>query len=155
MPGPQLRQRLEAFQGSDFAFGPVYFGSQLPDTTEPDQVQPIDFTGCTAEMQIAVSRSGDAPLVFQIYDGDDPNYSRIQFSSGSVGGDVPPYPDGYAIYITAADTLNIGQIEGGSYGNDGALVYQYDLFITFPDGSKQIWQTGAFQLSPSVWRSTD
>jgi len=146
---PETDEKIEVLQGSDVTLPYIFLGAGLSGSTDPAQAVPVDFTGCTARMQVRVSPDSGATLLLSLAGGagvSGGSPSGIAFFAGTSvpGPPVPAYNDGFTITITKAQSL---AMNGGRAG-----VFYYDLFIDWPSGVSTIYMRGTFQLTSTATR---
>lgn len=142
MSGPIYTSKIQCYQGVDLALTRLFFIPPSNGSTDLQDLEPMDFTGCTARMMVRLERDPASTMLLSLTTVSGLTWVSQTFTGG------PPTPsvnNGITITITRAQSLamNSGVPFVGGY---------YDLLVDNPGGTTTHLIAGSFDLMPTVTR---
>ena len=142
MSGPLHVSKLQCYQGVDLVETRLFFIPPSSGSTDLQNLEAMDFTGCTARMMIRLDRDPAATQLLSLTTGAGLDWVSQTFTGGP---SAPAFDNGIEITITRAQSLamNGGVPLVGAY---------YDLLVDAPGGTTVHLMAGQFDLMATVTR---
>jgi len=141
MSGPYHVSRIQCYQGVDLEETRLFFSPPADGSTDLADLDPMDFTGCTARMMVRLRCDPSSTQVLSLTTGDGLEWVSDSFP----GGPSVSVNNGIRITITRDQSLamNNGVPFVGGY---------YDVLVDTPNGTTLHLMAGQFDLMATVTR---
>ncbi len=149
MAGPILNTPITVVQGSDEVRTFSFFTQPTGGSTDVQDLVPVNFTGCTARMQVRATANPGGTAYLSLaggagVSGSSPSGIAFIAETFSPGPPLPGSPNGFTVTVSKEKSL---AMNGGQPG-----IFYYDLILDWTNGTSTVYLRGQFTLQGSATR---